>query len=238
VIDTSALVLVAVRMFAILLVQPHWRAAVGLAWPAVAAALALACALPIATVVEAPPLALSLVLAELVLGAVLGLFVGLAGLALVGAAATGVVVLRVPAGPWIALALAFVLATALELGLHRPGLLALADVADALPPGRPLAWTNLGSGQVIAAAHAMLLFAFTLATPILLGVVAVELALAVAARGPGGASAFAQALAPAGRLAAVLVALGASWAIHPSAWVPPAWVPPAWVPPASAGLGP
>ena len=128
--------------------------------------------------------------------------------------------LRVPAPLWIALVLAFVLATALELGVHRPGLLALADVALVLPPGRPHAWTNLGVAEVIAAAQAMLLLAFTLATPILLGVVAIELALAVAGRGPGGASGFAQALAPAGRLAAVLVGLGASWAIHPAAWVP------------------
>ena len=220
-IDTSALVLVAARIFVMLLVQPHWRAAVGIAWPAVSAALALTLALPIATIVDAPPLTASLVIAELALGAVLGLVVALGGFALVGAAATGVAVLRLPSPPWIALVLAFVLATALELGLHRPGLLGLADVVDMLPPGRPLAWTNLDVAQVIAAAHAMLLFAFTLATPMLLGVVAVELALAVAGRGPGGASAFAQALVPAGRLAAVLVGLGASWAIHPAVWVPP-----------------
>jgi hypothetical protein len=224
-IDPSALVLVAIRMFMILLVQPHWRAAAGLVWPAVAATIALACALPIATIVSAPPLALSLVVAEVALGAVIGLVVALGGFALVGAASTGVALLRVPAAPWIALALAFVLASGLELGLHRPGLLALADVADVLPPGRPLAWANLDGARVVTAAHAMLLLAFTLATPILLGAVAVELALAVAGRGPGGASAFAQALAPTGRLAAVLVALGASWAIHPSAWMPSATAP-------------
>ncbi len=224
-IDADALVLLGARMFAILIVQPHWRAAVGIAWPGVAATLALACALPLASSIDAPPPTFGLVLAELTIGAVLGLVVGLAGLALVGAATTGVAVLRVPAGPWVALVLAFVLASALALDLHRPGLVALADVADAWPPGRPLAWTGLDASRVIAAAHATLLLAFTLATPILLGAAAVELALAVAARGPGDAPALAQSLAPIGRLAAVLVALGASWAIHPAAWVPSALPP-------------
>jgi hypothetical protein len=224
-IDTNAFVLIAARVLAILIVQPHWRAAVGIAWPAVAGVLALVTALPLAGTITAPPPTIALVVAELALGAVLGLLVGLGGFALVGAAATGVAVLRLPAGPWVALVLSFVLASALALDLHRPGLVALADVADAFPPGRPLAWTGLDASHAIAAARAMLLLAFTLATPILLGVAAIELALAVVARGPGGASALAHALAPIGRLAAVLVALGASWAIHPAGWVPSA-VPP------------
>jgi hypothetical protein len=221
VIDTSALVFVAVRLFAILFVQPHWRGAVGLAWPPVAAALALACALPVAGAVSAPPLAVELVLAELLLGVVVGALVGLGGIALVGAAAVGVPVLRVAGPPWIALVLAFVLASAIGLGLHRSGLEALVDLAHALAPGRPTTWPALDAARVVAAAHAMLLLALTLATPILLAAVAVELALAVAGRGPGGAPSFAQALAPTARLAAVLVALGASWAIHPGSWIPP-----------------
>lgn len=217
-IESSTFVLVAARTFALLVVQPHWRGAIGPAWLFVAAALALACAVPAADAAAGPSLSLGLVLAELALGLVLGAFVALGGFALVGAATAGVAVLRVPPGPWLALVLAFVLATALELGLHRPGLVALVELADSLPPGRPLAWTGLGAPQIVAAAHAMLLLAFTLATPLLLGVVAVEVALTVAGRGPGGASPFAQALAPTLRLAAVLVALGASWAVHPTAW--------------------
>lgn len=221
-IDANAFVLLAARALAILIVQPHWRGAVGIAWPGVAGVLALACALPLASSTVAPPPTVALVVAELALGAVIGLVVALGGFALVGAASTGVAVLRVPAGPWVTLVLAFVLASALALDLHRPGLLAFSDVADAWPPGRPLAWVGLDAGRAIAAARAMLLLAFTLATPILLGVAAVELALAVAARGPGGAPALAHALVPIGRLAAVLVALGASWAIHPAAWMPSA----------------
>jgi hypothetical protein len=220
-IDENALVLLAARTFALLAVQPHWRGAVGPPWLLVAAALGLACAVPAAMGAAGPPLSLGLVLGELALGLVLGAFVSLGGFALVGAASAGVVVLRVPAGPWLALVLALVLATALELGLHRPALVALVDLGEAFPPGRPRAWTGIGAGQIVAAAHAMLLLAFTLATPLLLGVVAVEVALAVAGRGPGSAPPFAQALAPTLRLAAALVALGASWAIHPTLWMPP-----------------
>jgi len=242
--------LLALRWWAILLVQVVWRRAVGPGWTLVAAGLGGALALgssgggvaisgvAISGVaisgVAISGVAISggaisgvaisgdpwlLAAAELLLGALVGLCVALPGHALVGSAEATARVLGTAPGPWRALVVCLVGAVGLELGLHRPLLLAGEGLVEAWPPGEPQAWAS--AAETIPAgrlAHAMALLALTLATPALLAGAVVELSARLLATGssavmPAGATA-----ASWGRVAAALVATGASWAAYEGIW--------------------
>ncbi|MBX7078856.1 MAG: hypothetical protein K1X88_06675 [Nannocystaceae bacterium] len=219
----AALVLAFARCFAIVRVQPGLRAAMpGTSW-AVAALLGgvLALSLPGG---GAPVLAWGFVpalIAELVLGTVIGLVLAWPTHAVIGAATTSALVLRTPPASFVALVLALVSALALALGLHHAALQGNVSLGSLFPLGDPQAWipavAQLGPWSIAAITSATTL-ALALATPALLAAVAVELLAAVASRGPGVAPVLASAVTPMLRLAAVLAALGASWAIDAARW--------------------
>lgn len=210
------------RLFAIMRVQPAWRLAVGPWWTAVClglAAMLSVAASPVApTVPESPGLvhAAVLVVVELGVGSLVGLLASLPAYALLGAGAGSAVVLRTAPKPLVALTVSLVLATALSLGLHQPLLAAAIDTLVWLPLAEP--WTmSLSPSLLAGAAHTMLLLALALVTPVLLAGATVEIVARLVGRGPGPATG-AAAAAPWLRLAAALVALGASWAAYAPAW--------------------
>lgn len=219
-----------VRWFALLLVQPILRLGIGMRWWSVAAVLAGVLAVGDATRIAAMPLLAptDLVLAlatEALVGLVLGMCLSLGAHAVLGAGTVGAVLLRLPPGPWLALVASLVLVAALELGLHHAALRSGAAVQQMLAIGDAASWrTSLASIEVALPSWlaGMTVLALALATPALLVAAAVELAFAAVARGPGVAPALAQAGLVTARLAAVLVALGASWAIDLPRWAAPA----------------
>lgn len=220
--------LVAIRIFAILRVQPQWRLVIGPWWWAVAAVLALVLA-PLATHTPLPELGLlewiGLALLELLLGTVLGLLVSLTGHALIGAAtASGLALgLRSPSPrAFVSLCVCLVLALGLATGLHRALIGALVASTKLWPPGSPALWYwSEGEvvAEIIAAAYAMTVLALALATPVLLTAAVADLATRLLGRGSDPAAALSDALRPWLRTAGALIALGASWAAYPEAWV-------------------
>jgi hypothetical protein len=220
------LALAVVRWIAVLRVQPLLRLGFGVSAWAIAIVLALVLALHDLAV--APALALrsggELVLAlvaEAVLGTVFGHGIALSAHAVVGAGATTAAVLRAPSAPLVGLFVALVLAAALTLGLHHGALHGAVALARAWPLGEPAAWIPDAATALpwlVASATGALVLALAFATPCLLSAAASELVIAAVARGPEGAAALAQAIAPTARLAVVLVALGASWAIDLPRW--------------------
>ncbi len=223
----AGLALAFARSFAIVRVQPGLRAAMpGTSW-AVAAVFGVVLALQLqASGTPALPAAqlaafVPALVAELVLGTVIGLVLAWPTHAVVGAATTAAMVLRAPPAGFVALVLALVTSLAFALDLHHAALQGNGSLASLLPLGDPQAWipsvAQLGPWLVAAITSATTL-ALALATPALLVAVAVELVAAVASRGPGVAPALAAAVTPMLRLAAVLAALGASWAIDAARW--------------------
>lgn len=219
----------AVRVFAILRVQPQWRAVVGPWWDVVAAAFGIVLApLVVGTgaAIEVSSVGqfAGLVLIELLLGTVIGLFVSLAGHALMGAMATssmGLGLRSTESRSFVGLGVCVVLATALTLGLHRPLFVSLEATLTVWPIGRPGAWAWSQAdllGTLVLAAHAMTVLALSLATPVLLSLAVVDLATRLLGRGPAPAEPVMDALRPWARTAAALVALGASWSAYPEAW--------------------
>lgn len=223
-----------VRWFVLLLVQPILRIGIGARWWSVAAVLAGVLALGDATriggIVALDGTVLVVALAiEALVGLGLGMCLSLGAHAVLGAGAAQAALLRLPPGPWLALVAALVLGAALELGLHHAALRSGALVQQVLAIGDAGSWRD--SIAAIEAAlptwlAGMTVLALALATPALLVAAAVEIAFAAIARGPGLAPALAQAGVATARLAAVLVALGASWAIDlpqrsGGAWAPP-----------------
>ena len=153
---------------------------------------------------------------ELGIGSLLGLLASLPAYALLGAGAGAAVVLRAAPKPLVALTVSIVLATALTLGLHQPLLAAATDTFVWLPLAEP--WSaGLTPSTLATAAHTMLLLALALVTPVLLAGATVEIAARLIGRGPGSATG-ATAVVPWLRLAAALVALGASWSAYAPAW--------------------
>lgn len=213
--------LVALRWWALLQVQVIWRRTVGPWWTPIAAGLAIVMAMGesgrVAVGVPADPwLAAGL---ELVLGGMIGLVVALPGHALVGAAQASARVLGTAPGPWRALTLSLVAATALGLDLHRPLWIAGRDLGALWPPGRPEVWVDALTRLSVARwAHTMALLALTLATPALLAAAVADAVIGVLGRGPGAVMPTAQGLAPWARVAAALVATGASWAAYDAVW--------------------
>ena len=212
------------RLFAMLRVQPAWRLAIGPSWTAVALGWAAMLAVTATSgptsiaLPDAPSLVdlAVLVVLELGIGTVLGLLASLPAYALLGAGAGSAAALRAQPGPLVALTVSLVLAVALSLGLHQPLLAAATDTLVWLPLAEPSAAT-LSVATLAGAAHTMLLLALALVTPVLLAGVTVEVAARLLGRGPGPATG-ATAIAPWLRLAAALVALGASWSAYAPAW--------------------
>ncbi len=218
--------LIGLRVFAIVRVQPAWRAAFGPAYLPIAAVLAVVVAL---TALPRWSVASELSLTEwgtaamieIVFGTVLGHVFALVGHVVLGNAAAGATVLRVSVGPWSALVIALCGAAALGLGLHRPLVAGLADLAVLAPPGDPMALVSAGAvvtDRLVAVLVAATVVALSLATPVLLPAIAVELTAAALGRGPGAVALFAPALAPLVRMAAVLVALAGAWSIALARW--------------------
>lgn len=217
--------LLGLRVIAIVRVQPAWRATLGVALLPVAVVTAM-----VVAVAATPRLLGAAVLApsewwiaaaiEVVLGTVIGHALALLGHVVVGHGTVGAIALRVPPGPWTALVLALAGAAAIGLGLHRPLVGALVDLAVLAPPGDPLALLggiSLGDRVVGLVVDATVL-ALALATPVLLPAVTVELVAAALARGPGAAALVGPALAPLVRMGAVLIALAAAWSIALVRW--------------------
>lgn len=217
--------LAAARLWAILWVQVLWRTAVP-AWGLVGAGLAGL----VATLVERPgtelPISLGHLVAavglELLLGFAIGLVATLPGYALVGAMSASAVVLRAPPRLLVGLGVAVALATALGIGLHRPLVSALLETFTIFHLGDAPAWVHRtavsGLASLLRAAHAALVLALALATPVLLTAAIAELMTGLVSRGPGPAHAAVSPLRPWLRVAGGLVALGASWGAYGHVW--------------------
>ena len=209
----------AVRLWAMLRVQPTWRLLVGPWWEAVAAGLGavLALGLPGPEASASWVAVGALVAIELGVGTVIGLLASLPAYGLLGAAGGAAMVTGALPKPMLALSAAIVCATGLALGIHQPLIAAARETVALVPLGDPLA-ASLSAATIAGAAHTMLLLALALITPALLAGVVMELAARIVGRGPGAASAVAD-VAPWLRMAAALVGLGASWSAYSEAWV-------------------
>lgn len=209
----------AARLFGLLRAQVSWRAAVGPAWEAVAAVLALALALALAPAVLRPvPLAELLLVGacELLLGSVVGAVFSLSGQALLGAAGQSARTLQVPRSGLPLLLVVGGAAAGLAADLHRPLLLGLRGLMDVWRVGAPTSWATGEVSQPVAAAHAATVLALALATPVLLAAAVVDLAMRLATRGV--ALAAFDALRPWLVTVAASMALGAAWGAYPEAW--------------------
>lgn len=213
----------ALRLLAILRAQTIWRESIGGMWWAIAGALAAVLAAAWSPGF-AEPVAWApwLIVAgfEVLLGAVLGALVSLPGEAALGAARRSAVALGLGnSGAFAALQLALAGSLAFALALHRPLLAALRSCVTRWPVGDPAAWSfDLDLGAAVAAAHDVTLLALGLATPVLLTVAVVELALGCAGS-TGPIAALSGAVRPWLVAALALIALGAAWAVHPEAWL-------------------
>ena len=210
--------LVALRWWALLQVQVLWRTAVGRWWTAVSAGLAVVLALgsggwSIVPRVD-PWLAAA---AEVGLGALVGLVVALPGHAVLGAAGAGARVLGTAPGPWRALTLALVGATAIGLGLHRPLLLGAQGAFETWAVGDPLAWGSIDV-SIGRLAHGLALLALTLATPALLVGALGEVVMRVVGARTGAGGPMLDTAAAWLRVAGAAVATGASWAAYDAIW--------------------
>ncbi len=214
----------AVRLFGLLRAQVLWRAALGPAWEAIAAVLAVCLAAVLLVPAAAPvtPGAWTVVaVCEFLLGSALGGLLSLPGAALLGAASHGAGLLQAPRVRGLPLLLAAAcLAGGLAAGVHRPLLVALRQLQTLWPVGAPARWLPAPADApswLAASAHAALTVALTFATPVLLTAATVDLSLRLGAR--GAAAPALEVLRPWLICAAALVALGAAWAAYPEAWL-------------------
>lgn len=232
--------LAAVRVWCLLALQPHLRRALGWLWWLHLAVLSL----PIAHVVRdsleyaamsgsgdrvpsAASFWLELLAIELVIGVVVGAALSLVSYGCLGGAARS---WRVACGDssevlpalfmtWLS---AGMWASALSLGLHRPILLALADLFTLLPVGGAFelgAWSADALGWAGDAALAMCTLALGFAAPALLAGVVVEAAARLMlTRDPhyGEWQSWWPGLL---RCAVVLIALGGVWALRGQWWL-------------------
>ncbi len=220
----AATLLLALRWFVLLRLQPHWALAVGRLWWPISAGLAGALA------VAAQPGAVAGIDvgglaraagAEVLLGAAQGVLISLPAYALLGASTASGAVLRASGAPFVRLCVAAALAAALVSQMHHPVLVVLRDQADILPPGRAAAWLpQFGSLAATATVQldAMLVLALTLATPVLLSTLVLRLSIAAVGAGPSGARPVAEIAGPAVGTLGALLAFAASWAVYPAAW--------------------
>lgn len=216
-----------VRWFVVLSIAPMLRVAFGPRGWSVTAAIALILGLAAAS---RDPLAVGpmtpgnfgvALLAEAGLGVVLGVCLSLGAHAVLGAATASAALMRIPSGPWLTMVASLVLLAAIELGLHHAALRGTASIEQVFPLAHASAWwadASTWSQRLPRWLTGMTVLGLALATPALLVAAACELAGAAVARGPGAAPALAQAAVATVRLGAVLVALGASWAIDLERW--------------------
>lgn len=210
--------LVALRWWAMLQTQVLWHAAVGRWWTVVAAGLAVVLALGSGSWTAAPRVDPWLAaVAEVMLGGLVGLVVALPGYAVLGAAGASARVLGTVPGPWRALTLALVGATAIGLALHRPLLLGAQGVLETWTVGDPLAWPSVDV-PIGRLAHGLALLALTLATPALLAGALGDLVLRIAGARAGVGGPMLDGAAPWLRVAGAAVATGASWAAYDAIW--------------------
>ena len=215
----------ALRLFGLLRAQVLWQRALGPVWQGVAAALAIAGALVLwpGTPGEAVAVGRFIVIGvcEFLLGSVLGGLLALPGVALLGAAGQTAATLQAPRGGALPLLIAVACVSGgLIAGVHRPSLFALRELLVLWPVGAPAQWLPAVPALLawlVAAAHACLVLALTLATPVLLTAATLDLGLRLACRGV--AVPVGEALRPWLCAAAGLVALGAAWAAYPEAWL-------------------
>ncbi|NVB36793.1 hypothetical protein G6O69_03040 [Pseudenhygromyxa sp. WMMC2535] len=225
--------LASARLWALLRVQPSWRAILGRRWEWCAAALAVSLALgpALSASAEVPELPASLLGAgvavgfELLLGGVLGLIGALGGWALIGAAGQSEAGLGVGAGEGqgsLATALiAASLAAGLSLGVHVPALRAGLGLFARFELGAPQRWAlslELGRAALLPAVVEASVLAVALATPVLLTRALVDLVVGALARGPEPSATLIAAVLPGLRAAAALIALGAAWSVAPQAF--------------------
>lgn len=222
--ELEGVTLVVVRTWAVLRAQTGWRVATGGAWPffALVAAAAWGPALgdPSGRVASEGVGWGWLALAELAWGTAVGGIVSLGGHAVLGAARWQASALGFPHGAWQTLHAAGAAALALALGLHRVALESLQTLARTWPVGEPTQWVagSLDLGAGIALLEAFLALALSLATPVLLVGMVVELASPVLmGQGPIARSSTA-ALTLGLRLLGGWVALGAAWSTQSEAW--------------------
>jgi flagellar biosynthesis protein FliR len=218
----------AARIWAVLRAQALWRVAIGPLWWLVALVPSLALA-PLAAGPAPAYVGFSsfagLLVVELLLGTSIGLVATLPGYALLGVGETAGTLLgaRAVGSRGVAwFCVVFVLAISLMLGLHRPLLGSILATFDTWPVGDPVAWSWVVRDEladtIVAAAHGMTVLALALATPVLLAIVVVDVAVRLFGRGPAPAGPAADSLVPWLRVALALVALGASWSAYTGAW--------------------
>ncbi len=234
---TGPLVLVALRLFAILRMQPLWSAALGVAWIPVAAGLSIVLGLVLVGDPRfvGPPLDATLTtwivlgVLEVLLGSVIGALVSLPGHALLGAAGTSAALLRTSPRPFVALTVAIALTAALASGLHHPLFEVLTDGLRVMPPGRPEVWLPDAQRELPAmlfvALDGLLVLGLCFAAPVLLTVATVRFGLGAIGLGPSSARAVVDGVDAWVAVALALVALGASWAVYPHAWARAAALP-------------
>jgi|GEM_PF-2315516 len=222
--EVAAAVLLTVRWFVALRVQPHWSYALGRLWWPVSLALAAG----VAVASGADPVALGSVsawavalAAEVLLGAGLGVVASLPAYALLGGATASAAALPTTPQPLVRMSVSAALVVALALRLHHPALIVLRDQALVLPPGQVEAWLpSMATLPAVLAVHldGMVMLALTLATPVLLTVVVVRACGAALGSGPSVARPLATTLGPAVATLAALLAFVASWSVYPIGW--------------------
>lgn len=219
---TAAWGWLALRLFGILRVQALWHAAAGRAWSWIAAGVAmlLAAAWSRSGLAVGWTTWLWLGVWEVLLGVVLGLFVGLPGDALVGAARQTAACLGLGASRgWVTLQAALAGSLGLALEVHHGLLTGLRGATTRWELGEPAAWgVPVDLDGCVDLARELLLLGFGLATPVLLTALVTDLVLAGASRG-----ALLQrslgALRPWVVLWLGLGAFTAAWESYPEAWL-------------------
>ena len=222
--ESAAVLLLAIRWFVVLRLQPHWSHALGRLWWPVALGVGVTVAFssdPIGVELASTTDWAVAVVGEIMLGAGLGILVSLPGYALLGGASASAGALRTMPLPLVRMAVSAALVAALSLRLHHPALVVARDHAEALPPGRPELWLP-SIAELLhtlpAQLDSMLLLALTLATPVLLTVVVLRSVVALVGSGPAAAKPMSDAVGPVLATAGALLALGASWSVYPVGW--------------------
>jgi len=217
-------ILLAVRWFVALRLQPHLGLAIGRAWwpTSIGLALLLAATLsnPGVALVSADEWVLAVV-TEVLFGAGLGVVVSVPAYALLGGATASAVALRTVPAPLLRMCVSGALVAALAMHLHHPALVALRDQVRMYPPGRPASWLPQLEGlpeTLAVQLDGALMLALTLATPVLLCVVVLRVVGAVAGAGPQVGRPFSAVVGPALATLGALLALAASWSVYPQGW--------------------
>ena len=217
--------LIAIRLFAILRLQPLWRSAVGVLWTPIALGLAVILAVTLAipsdAVVGAGYTTWPLLMAfEFLIGSVIGAFAGLPGFALIGAMGASARLLHARARPLVALGTVFGLSVGLQAQLHQPIVRILADFVHAFPPAAPQYWLSHPQfvPVLVGALDGLLALGLALATPVLICVAVVQVAALAIATGPKPAATLALTVRAWGGVSLALLALATSWSVYPESW--------------------